>query len=557
MPDILLIQPPIRDFYLTAKRTIPYGLGCIASTLNKNGFSVGILDALATSKSRVIDYPPEMAYLNEFYGRPDIAPFALFHHYRHFGYSFEHIGRKARESGAFLIGISSLFTPYAQEALRTAAAVKQRHPACKIVMGGHHPTTLPDSVMASPAVDFVLRGEGEVSMPLLAKAVAAGLPCDTIPGLVFRRTDGGLEVNPPARIERLDDLPLPSTRLFNHRFYRRHNRASAVIVASRGCPMKCTYCSVGAHSCLSYRRRSVASVFEEIEAAADRYDVGFVDFEDENLALDRRWFLELLHKIKGRFGEKRLELRAMNGLFPPSLDEEVVRAMKSAGFRVLNLSLGSSSQEQIARFRRPDVRTAFDRALKLAAKYQLQAVGYIICGAPFQKAEDSLSDLLYLAQRRVLAGVSVFYPAPGSDDFELCKNLGILPDHLSCTRSSALPLSHTTRRTETVTLLRLARILNFIKSLLDMGTAVPPPSPSPIRSDDPGDRTETGRRLLSQFLDDGKIRGVMPQGCLYEHAISIELSRKFLAALKSIRLRGCGAGVAKTLSKKVSHEKEI
>ncbi|NLJ28890.1 MAG: hypothetical protein GX433_12880, partial [Deltaproteobacteria bacterium] len=52
MADILLIQPPIRDFYLTAKRTIPYGLACIAASLIKEGFSVEILDGLATSKSR-------------------------------------------------------------------------------------------------------------------------------------------------------------------------------------------------------------------------------------------------------------------------------------------------------------------------------------------------------------------------------------------------------------------------------------------------------------------------------------------------------------------------
>ena len=114
MPDILLIQPPIRDFYLTAKRTIPYGLACIAPALLKNGFSVKILDALATSKSRVCDLPREMEYLRKYYGRPDRSAFGLFHQYRHFGYSFEHIGKMARESGAFLVGISSLFTPYMQ-----------------------------------------------------------------------------------------------------------------------------------------------------------------------------------------------------------------------------------------------------------------------------------------------------------------------------------------------------------------------------------------------------------------------------------------------------------
>ena len=58
MTDVLLVQPPIRDFYLTAKRTIPYGLASIAAALVARGFSVEILDALASSKSRPIALPP-------------------------------------------------------------------------------------------------------------------------------------------------------------------------------------------------------------------------------------------------------------------------------------------------------------------------------------------------------------------------------------------------------------------------------------------------------------------------------------------------------------------
>ena len=118
MPDILLIQPPIRDFYLTAKRTIPYGLACIAAALTDSGFSVSILDALASSKSRFRDLPDEMSYLRPYYGRPDLSPFALFHQFRHFGYSFDTIGKAAGESGAFLVGISSLFVQVYKRGIR-------------------------------------------------------------------------------------------------------------------------------------------------------------------------------------------------------------------------------------------------------------------------------------------------------------------------------------------------------------------------------------------------------------------------------------------------------
>jgi len=228
----------------------------------------------------------------------------------------------------------------------------------------------------------------------------------------------------------------------------------------------------------------------------------------------------------------------MNGLLPTALDEALVCSMQAAGFKTLNLSLGSTSQAQLRRFNRPDVREAFDNVLVLAEKYRLNAVGYVIVGAPFQSAEDSLSDLIFLAQKRVLSAVSVFYPAPGSKDFELCSRLNILPNTFSLMRSSALPLSHTTTRIESVTLLRLGRILNFIKRLKDKGVNIFDPSMNNGRVGNPDERMETGIKLLQMFLKDGNIRGITPEGDVFEHRISSELSKKFIQRLKRIYVRG-------------------
>jgi radical SAM superfamily enzyme YgiQ (UPF0313 family) len=546
MVDILLIQPPIRDFYLTAKRTIPYGLAGIAAGLIEAGFSVKILDALATPKSRVVDLPQEMAYLQPYYGRADQSPFALFHHYKHFGYSFDFIGQQVKTSHPFLVGVSSLFSAYADEAVKTAQIVKAHHPACKIVVGGHHPTALPERVMESSAVDFVMRGEGEVSMALLAKALRNGSDYDEIPGLVYRKSDGSLHVSETAIMGNPENYPLPAAQLLNQRYYRRKKKASAVVVASRGCPLKCTYCSIGASSPLRHRRRSVDSVIVEIENAVNQFEVGFIDFEDENLSLDRKWFLQLLNKIKKRFDGNQLEFRAMNGLLPSSLDEQVIAAMKAAGaamkaagFRTLNLSLGTTSNAQLKRFQRPDVHKEFERALGFAETYGLKAVGYIIIGAPFQKAIDSLADLLYLAKLRVLAGSSIFYPAPGSKDYALCASMGLLPEKFSCMRSSALPLSHSTTRQESITLLRLSRIVNFMKSLVDSGQPLPDPAPASDCIANANDRNDAGRQLLQFFLHDGVIRGISPNGKVFDHEVSPELSKKFLAGLKLIKIKGC------------------
>jgi radical SAM superfamily enzyme YgiQ (UPF0313 family) len=539
MVDVLLIQPPIRDFYLTTGRTIPYGLACIASALMKDGFTVQILDCLATSKSRHIDLPPEMAYLQEYYGKPDVSPFALFHHFKHFGYSFEHVGRVVKNSGAFLVGISSLFTAYSEEALKTAEVVKEFHPRCKVVLGGHHPTELPEDVMACVAVDYVVRGEGEVSVPTLARALKEGRSVRSVPGIVYRDAEKGIHVSPPALMPELDSHGPPALHLVSDRFYRRAKRGFATVVASRGCPMKCTYCSVSASSHVKYRRRSVESVFREIEEGVLHRDVRFIDFEDENISLEKGWLLELLFRIKQSFGHLGLELRAMNGLFAPSLDEEVIRSMKEAGFETLNLSLGTISPSGQKRFHRPDVRGAFEEVLHHARTHGMNAVAYIIVGAPGQDPGDSVSDLLYLAGKRALVGVSVYYPSPGSVDYRKCGEAGILPERFSLMRATALPVSHTTTREESVTLLRLGRIVNYAKSLMDAGEAVPDARPyneADLR--DVKDRRDAGKVLLGCFLNDGKIRGVTPDGEVFESKVSESLTRRFLAGLAKTQILG-------------------
>jgi len=539
MTDILLVQPPIRDFYLTSKRTIPYGLANIAATLLKEGFSVRILDCLATAKSRTIPLPREMAYLKEYYGRPDISPFALFHQYKHFGHSYRDIERLAGKSRAWLVGISSLFSAYSSEAVETAKSIRRALPHCKIVLGGHHPTENPEAVMGHEAIDYCIRGEGEQALVELACALRTGGKIESVSGIVFREPDETIRTNNPILIEKLDSLPPPAFDLIEHGFYQRKSRGSAVVCASRGCPLRCSYCSLGAASYSHYRRRSVESVLQEIDLAVTEYNAGFIDFEDENISMEKTWFVELLKGIRERFGRQNLELRAMNGLFPPTLDDEVIEAMAAAGFKTLNLSLGTTSPHQLKRFLRPDVTEAFDRALSSIEKYDLHAVAYIIVGAPEQDPYESLQDLMFLAEKRVLAGVSVFYPSPGSRDFRKCERKGILPSSFDLMRATALPISSTTTRDDSITLLRLGRLLNFMKSLVDEGREVLEPSHIEATPRmELHDKRKIGKILLQRFLQDGILRGVAPGGELFEHKVNKVLCRKFLDCLARVKLRG-------------------
>ena len=539
MVDILLIQPPITDYYHTSKRSIPYGLASIAAAVSKTGFSVAILDALATRRSRAVDPPEKMDYLQPYYGRSDRSPFALFHQYRYYGYSLEYIGNQVKASGASIVGIASLFTAYSDMALDVARVVKTSLPGCTVVLGGHHPTMLPEAVMAEPAVDLVLRGEGEAGFPALVTALLRGGSLAAVPGIVLRYPDGSLHISDPALCHDPDLLPVPDYTLVRKRYYSRFGKASIVVTAARGCPLACSYCATGAGSWMGYRKRAVASVLDEIRHVSDDCEVGFIDFEDENLAMDRRWFLELLEGIGEIYGDRLPEMRAMNGLFPPALDDAIVRKMRTTGFKTLNLSLGSSDARQLKRFKRPDVREAFDRVLKTARSEGLSTIGYIIVGAPDQNPLKSVDDLLFLARRRVLAGVSVFYPAPGSIDYDRCREMGLLPDSFARMRATALPIDQRTSRTDSATLLRLGRVLNFMKRLVADNGPFPQPASVPARLDPSLSRQEIGMRLLAAFLLDGGIRGVEPDGRVYLHRVSADLCHRFLEGVRALTLRGC------------------
>jgi tRNA A37 methylthiotransferase MiaB len=537
--DILLVQPPIRDFYLTAKRTLPAGLISIAALLRRKGFRVGLFDALARGKSRPLALPTGWDDLAVLYGPDDQSPFGLFNRYRHFGYSLPSIGAAARRSRAFLFGVSSLFSPYEDMALATADIIKTCCPEATVVLGGHHATALPERLLAHPSVDCVLRGDGEASLPALARALTRNLALDTVPGIGFRRPDGTFHIAPPVFVAELDRLPPPAHDLAAEAFYARRGRSTLVLTASRGCPRQCTYCCTGDASAIPYRRRSVEHVMREIAQAAEHMEIGLIDFEDENISLNRSWFLSLLTAIRRFFGTRPPELRAMNGLFPASLDDKMIARMQQAGFKTLNLSLGSADPDQQRRFKRPDLRSAFDRALASAHRHRMAAVGYLIAGGPDQKALTVVDDLLFLAARRVLAGLSIYYPAPGSSDFAWCRDNDQLPDDIARWRSTALPLGRPQDRLASVTLLRLTRLLNYMKHCLDETGAIPAPAPvDPRTLSAAPDRDARGRLLLQGFLYDGKIRGIDHQGRVYTHQAAIRLVEAFRAGLRQVGLEG-------------------
>jgi len=124
----------------------------------------------------------------------------------------------------------------------------------------------------------------------------------------------------------------------------------------------------------------------------------------------------------------------------------------------------------------------------------------------------------------------------GSLDFARCRQMGLLPAHPSLFRATALPLSDTTTRLEGVTLLRLGRLLNFLKALAADGEPLPQPAEFERSLPPDTDRRELGRRLAGWFLYDGRLRGVTPEGEVYAHPVDRGLAEGFAEILPTLRI---------------------
>lgn len=175
-----------------------------------------------------------------------------------------------RATAAPIVALSVVAPTLALNTELNIRLLRQRNPAAKIILGGHHPTFFAAEWLEKGA-DFVVRGEGETTFPRLVRAVLDGGDPDGIPGVSFR-ADGAVRHNPDAPVvANLDDLPWPDWSIVNWDLYDlglRPAGRSAVVETSRGCPHRCIFCCAAEFWRHTQRFKSVDRVVEEIARLA-------------------------------------------------------------------------------------------------------------------------------------------------------------------------------------------------------------------------------------------------------------------------------------------------
>jgi radical SAM superfamily enzyme YgiQ (UPF0313 family) len=237
----------------------------------------------------------------------------------------------------------------------------------------------------------------------------------------------------------------------------------AFLVTSRSCPHRCSFCSVHRTFGTRYRRLSVPRVIEEMKL---RYREGYrvFDFEDDNLTYYQEEMKELCGAIRAEFPGGDVELVAMNGISYLSLDGELLKLMKEAGFTRLNLSLVSSDLSVLETTKRPHTVSKYLQVVEEAHRLGFRITSYQILGLPFETLDGMIQTLAFQARLPVLLGASPFYLTPGSP---IHRELGIElteEDHFKARLTAMAWEGETFTREDLYTLFVTTRILDFLKS---------------------------------------------------------------------------------------------
>jgi anaerobic magnesium-protoporphyrin IX monomethyl ester cyclase len=464
---ILLIQPPVQDFYQTPIRTYPLGLTSLAGLLLEEGFDVAILDGHDPNLRRTIALPPSFRYIRKYYSIDNKSPFRLFTHYYHFGLTPTQIIKEVRRLKPHLVGISALFSPYSHIALDIARRVKTLNSSIITVMGGAHVWSMPEQVLASGAVDFIIRGEAEWSLLELCRQLSSFSPeadaIKAIPGIGFSKGTSCYIHPGYAIIEELDALPLPARNLVDSSRYVMDGQRYTMLLTSRGCPYSCGFCALPVTPCATHRIRSATAVLAEISHCRQHHDIHRFDIEDDNFTADRRHAAAILEGVQ-TMGD--ITLSAMNGLSACNLTPSLLASMHETGFTHLDLALVTNSKRSRQAVSRPGSLDQFDDILNQAGRHGFRTTVHIILGLPEDTTDNMLDTLFYLMTKPCLIGANIYYPVPGSILFVKHQDAIRFAAPAFWRSTLASCESYVGQRDAYMTIFYLARMINYVKHLL-------------------------------------------------------------------------------------------
>lgn len=336
-----------------------------------------------------------------------------------------------------LIGVSCMFSQDWPVVRKLIHAVHARFPDIPIVAGGEHVNAVGTYTFEStPEVLACVLGEGEETVVELAEWAEGKRTLESIAGLLLPGPDGGRRTGPRARIQSVDEIPLPAWDLVplanyldNGLSYGVDRGRSMPMLATRGCPYQCTFCSNPEMWTTRWYPRDPGLVLDEMAMYQEKYGATNFDFYDLTAIVKKTWIIDFTNLITERGLVFTWQLPS--GTRSEAIDEEVSASLYRAGCRNMSYAPESGSPAVLERIKKVVKLDRLETSVRGAVHNGLNVKLNIIMGFPDETRQELGQTVRFLA-RMAMAGVhdmsiSLFTPYPGCALYDELVAAGKLP----------------------------------------------------------------------------------------------------------------------------------
>jgi len=314
-----------------------------------------------------------------------------------------------------LAGVTA-FTCDVRAASTVLQEVRKFDSRIKTAVGGHHATIMPND-FAKPFVDVIFQGMADESFKQFVGLMAGGGDVGETPNIALVGEKGLTFTERRPFAGDLDRLPFPARQLTSR--YRKHYRDSVgnitgLIVSSRGCPYRCTFCACWKIMDGKYITRTAEAVVEEYAALAAEVDL--VCFADDNTLQDTRRAWRMVQLIRERGIKKRFMMYARTDLIVGHPD--LMAALKEIGLEYLLVGIESFRDEDLKKLNKKVAAETNIEALRILRKLGISVSPHLIVDPDFSK-DDFRQLYKYVLEMELFRPVyTVLTPLPGTTLYE-------------------------------------------------------------------------------------------------------------------------------------------
>lgn len=336
--------------------------------------------------------------------------------------SYGSLIRNLQEHKPHYICITSL-TPSFDEAKKIIKLAKQ-YTSAKIILGGPHTSSFPESCLKESEADMVVKGEGDITL----KEIIEEKPLNKINGLYYKWHNQIIKNSDRCYIQDLDTLPHPAWHLFDIKKYKSPKLLSkkspvGPIETSRGCIYECTYCNKNIFG-KTFRVKSPIRVLEEMKYMSD---IGFkeIHVNDDGFSTD----MARGKKICRLLIKEKLDLPWVltNGIRIDRVDEELMSLLKKSGCYRVAYGIESGNQTILNNIKKGIKLEHIRKAVKLAKKCGIETQGFFMIGLPGD-TEETMQQTIDFAKSLDLdtAKVGITMPLPGTQLYKELEQQGAI-----------------------------------------------------------------------------------------------------------------------------------